>query len=209
MKSIIIILKFDVVDKCRKCGNIGESIEHIMAGCPTLSESAYLGRHNQVAKLIHQHLALRHELIEKNTPPYYKYSPQEVLESANYLLYWDRPILTDRTVDFNRPDLILINKKEKNAIIIDVAVPLSHNVKKTENEKRSKYDNLRFEIKRLWKLNEVTIYPVVISAEGMVSTDLRDIFSALNIPTIILVESQKAVLLQTCHIIRKFLNGHS
>ena len=174
-----------------------------------MSESAYLGRHNQVAKLIHQHLALRHELIEKNTPPYYKYSPREVLESANYLLYWDRPILTDKTVDFNRPDLILINKKEKNAIIIDVAVPLSHNVKKTENEKRSKYDNLRFEIKRLWKLNEVTIYPVVISAEGIVSTDLRDIFSALNIPTIILVESQKAVLLQTCHIIRKFLNGHS
>ena len=82
-------------------------------------------------------------------------------------------------------------------------------LKKTENEKRSKYDNLRFEIKRLWKLNEVTIYPVVISAEGIVSTDLRDIFSALNIPTIILVESQKAVLLQTCHIIRKFLNGHS
>ena len=48
------ILKLDVVDKCRKCGNIGESIEHIMAGCPVLSESGYLGRHNQVAKLVHQ-----------------------------------------------------------------------------------------------------------------------------------------------------------
>ena len=90
-----------------------------------------------------------------------------------------------------------------------MAVPLSHNVKKKENEKRSKYDNLRWEIKRLWKLNEVTIYPVVISAEGMVSTDLKDIFNNLNIPTIILVESQKAVILQTCHIIRKFLIGHS
>jgi len=202
------ILKLDVVDKCRKCGNIGESIEHIMAGCPALSESAYLGRHNQVAKLVHQHLALTHELIDKNTPPFYKYSPQEVLESTNHLLYWDRPILTDKTIDFNRPDLILINKKEKSAIIIDVAVPLSHNIKKTENEKRSKYDNLRWEIKRLWRLNEVVIYPVVISAEGIVSTNLKDIFKALDIPRNILVASQKAVLLQTCHIIRKFLNGH-
>ena len=68
--------------------------------------------------------------------------------------------MTDKTADFNRPDLIFINKKEKSAIIIDVAVPLSHNVRKTENEKRSKYDNLRWEIKRLWKLNEVTIYPM-------------------------------------------------
>ena len=68
------ILKHDVIDKCRRCGNIGESIEHIMAGCPALSISAYLARHNQVAKLVHQHLGLRHELIEKNTP-YYKYSP--------------------------------------------------------------------------------------------------------------------------------------
>ena len=81
--------------------------------------------------------------------------------------------------------------------------------KQKMKKKESKYDNLRWEIKRLWKLNEVTIYPVVISAEGMVSTDLKDIFNALNIPIIILVESQKAVLLQICHIIRKFLNGHS
>ena len=100
-----------------------------------MSELAYLGRHNQVAKLVHQHLALRHELIEKNTPPYYKYSPQEVLESANYVLYWDRPILTDKTVDLNQPDLIIINRKEKNAIIINVAVPLSHNVKKQKMKK--------------------------------------------------------------------------
>ena len=108
-----------------KMRKIGESIEHIMAGCPVLLEAAYLGRHNQVAKLVHQHLSLTHELIEKSTTTYYKYSPQEVLESADYLLYWDRPILTDKTVDFNRPDLIVINKKEKSAMIIDVAVPLS------------------------------------------------------------------------------------
>ena len=48
---------------------------------------------------------------------------------------------------------------------------------------------------------------VVISAEGMVTTGLKDIFTVVNIPTNILVTSQKAVLLQTFDIIRKFLNG--
>ena len=48
-----------------------------------------------------------------------------------------------------------------------------------------------------------TIYPVAISAEGMVSTDLKDIFNALNVPTIILVDSQMAVLLHTCYIVAK------
>ena len=103
------IIKNDVVDKCRKCGNTGESIEHVMAGCPAISDTAYLGRHNQVAKLIHQHLAQDIISITNAAPPYYKYTPQEVLESNNHVLYWDRPILTDKTVDFNRPDLLLID----------------------------------------------------------------------------------------------------
>ena len=202
------ILKNDVVDKCRKCGNVGESIEHVMAGCPAISETAYLGRHNQVAKLIHQHLALRHNMIGNATPPFYKYTPQEVLETTNHVLYWDRPILTDKTVDFNRPDLLLIDKKEKKAILIDVSIPLTHNIRKMEVEKKNKYENLAIEIKRLWKLHSIQIFPVVISAEGVISDELVNTFKTLDFSRNMLITSQKVVLLQTCHIVRKFLNGH-
>jgi len=39
-----------MTDMCRKCGKVGEINEHSIARCSSLSESAYLGRHNQLAK---------------------------------------------------------------------------------------------------------------------------------------------------------------
>jgi hypothetical protein len=34
-----------------------------------------------------------------------------VLESANMILYADMTSITDKTVDFNRPDIVLINRR--------------------------------------------------------------------------------------------------
>ena len=89
-------------------------------------------------------------------PPYYKYSPAPVLESSEVLLYWDRPILTDRTVEHNRPDILIIEKRSRRAWIADTGVPLSHNLRKVETEKIRKYQNLAIVVKRLWKLESVT-----------------------------------------------------
>ena len=46
--------------------------------------------------------------------PYYKYTPVNVLQNENFKLYWNRSILTDKTMPFNRPDITFINKKAKN-----------------------------------------------------------------------------------------------
>jgi hypothetical protein len=57
------------------------------------------------------------------------------------ILYWDRCIITVRTVDFNRPNIVLIDRETKMALVIDIAVPLPHNLPKTEAEKVIKYEN--------------------------------------------------------------------
>ena len=57
-------LREDVEDRCRMCNSGGESIEHVIAGCPVLAGSAYLDRHNDVFKIVHQQLALRYKLVE-------------------------------------------------------------------------------------------------------------------------------------------------
>jgi hypothetical protein len=36
--------------------------------------------------------------------PYYKYTPANVLENDNFKLYWNRSIITDKTIPSNRPD---------------------------------------------------------------------------------------------------------
>jgi hypothetical protein len=106
--------------------------------------------------------------LTKNTPPYYRYKPEPVLESANMILYWDRSIITDKTVDFNRNDTVLIDRENKTALVIDTAVPLTHNLPKSETEKITKYEKLGPGNKKYPEAQQRTYMSSVISAEGVV-----------------------------------------
>lgn len=199
------IMKMNSVDVCRRCNKPGETIEHITAGCSALADTEYLSRHNQIAKVIHREFALKYHLAG-DLPPYYKYLPEPVMESGDVLLYWDRPIITDRTIDYNRPDIVVIEKMSGVAMIVDIACPLNHNIKKTELEKISKYGNLARELENIWSLQRVDIIPLVISVSGIVSTNLKRNIARLGLPEPIFTNIQKAAILQTCHIVRKFLS---
>lgn len=199
------IFKINIPDRCRKCGSQGETIEHITGSCPRLANSAYLERHNQVAGIIHQHLALKHNLVSTFTP-YYKYSPLAVLENREYILYWDRPVITDRPVQCNRPDIILIEKTKKTASIIDITIPLTHNIVQAEQEKIDKYANLAVELKNIWQLDHVTIYPVAISVDGIITERLEHSLISIGLPKGLITPAQKSTILYTCHIVRKTLS---
>ena len=90
-----------------------------------------------------------------------------MLESANMILCSDGSIRTDPTVDFDRHDTVFIGKENKTALLIYSAVCLTRNLSNTKAEKIMKYENLALEIKNIWKLNNVPIYPLVMSAEGV------------------------------------------
>jgi ribosomal protein L37E len=96
----------DTDELCRRCGKESETIQHITAACEQLAPTEYVKRHDGLAKIIHQKLAEAAELIEDKSP-YYKYTPANVLENENYKLYWNRGILTDKTIHFNRPNIML------------------------------------------------------------------------------------------------------
>ena len=78
--------------------------------------------------------------------PYYKYTPSSVLENEKFKLHWNPSILTDKTITFNRPDITFMNKKTKNTLLIDIAVPNTHNLAKTITDKQNKYQELAKEI---------------------------------------------------------------
>lgn len=193
-------------DRCRKCYEKPETIQHIIGACSTLSQTDYLHRHNQLANIIHQELAQCTNLLTEKLP-YYKYIPKAVMESVDYKLYYDRTIITDKTIHNNRPDITFVNKKAKTAFLIDIAVPNTHNIQHTINEKIRKYTDLKSEIKRIWNLNEVHILPIVISTTGIVPSNLCDNIRALGINPSLFRVMQKAVILNTTRITRKFLEG--
>ena len=63
--------------------------------------------------IIHQQIAIKYKLHDGNTLLYYRYKPESVLEAANLIAYWDRSIITNEMVVFNRPDMVLINREKK------------------------------------------------------------------------------------------------
>ena len=105
----------DTDELCRKCGKDSETIQHITAACEQLVPTEYVKRHHGLAKIIHQKLAEAAELNEDNSP-YYKYAPANILENENFKLYWNRSILTDKTMHFNRLDITFMNKKQRTPL---------------------------------------------------------------------------------------------
>ena len=102
----------DTDELYRRCGKESGTIQHITAACEELAPTEYVKRHDGLAKIIHQKLPEADELIDVKSQ-HYKYTPANILENENLKLYWNRSILTDKTIDFNRPDITFMNKKNK------------------------------------------------------------------------------------------------
>jgi hypothetical protein len=72
-------------------------------------------RQNQVANNVNQELAMKCGLSKQPPMPYYKFDPQSVLQNATYNTYYNRSIITDRTVHNNMPDIIILHTITKAA----------------------------------------------------------------------------------------------
>ena len=199
------IMKDGTVDVCRACHRPGESIRHIISGCSRLANGEYLHRHNQVARIIHQQLALKYQLVDSEVP-YYKYVPDPVLENDHVTLYWDRSIITDRTIVANKPDIVVIDRLARRAMIVDITIPHDVNLVKAEKEKQIKYLDLAHEVVDMWNISSAVIVPIVVTANGLMAKSLDQHLSRLSLGGWIKGLIQKAVLLDTARIVRRFLS---
>jgi len=200
------ILKQPETDElCRRCGKESETIQHITAACEQLASIEYVKKHDGLAKIFHQKQAEAAELIDDKCP-YYKYTPANVLENENFKLYWNRSILTDKTIPFNRPNITFMNKKTRNTFLTDIAVPNTHNLAKTITDKQNKYQELAIEICSMWKQKAAQVIPLVISSTGAVPNSLSQSLTRLNLHPNTYTQLQKSVILGTCSIVRNFLN---
>jgi hypothetical protein len=127
------------------------------------------------------------------------------LENDNCKLYFDRTVLTDIHIQHNRPDIIILNKQQKQAYLLDIAVRNSHNITQTYNTKINKYLELSVAMRNLWCLEKISL-PLIISATGIVPQSLFKNLKILGLENTLVIEIQKGVLLYSCHIVRKFLN---
>jgi hypothetical protein len=138
-------------------------LKHLAKTSRYKNQCEHKKRHDIFAKIIHMNLAVKFNLL-KNTEPHYSYKPESCLENDNYKLYFDRTVLTDIHIQHNRSDIIILNKQQKQAYLLVVAVPNSHNITQTYNTKINKYLELSVAMRNLWCLEKNSILPLIISA---------------------------------------------
>ena len=135
---------------------------------------------------------------------WYLHNPQTVRENVNHKLIWDMNIQSDNVIVERRPDIVIVNKMEKTAIIIDVAIPGDKKTIDKEKKKIEKYQNLKREIQRFWNLKKIDVIHVVLGALGSVTKNLGKYVDKIGIKTDLLTV-QKTTLLGTARILRKVL----
>ena len=159
--------------------------------------------HDNVAKMLHW------KLCEKwgfnKAEKWYIHKPKKVLESENCKILLDFPVQTDKTLEHNRPDITVIDKKSKKCILIDTACPFDTCIEKKRGEKCTNYSELKYEIAKIWKMRKVAVIPVVLGALGTVAKHFEKWMEKLDLDLTIEV-LQKPCLLGTARIIRKVLD---
>ena len=94
------------------------------------------------------------------------------MENEKVIIPWDSPIITERHVPCNKPDIIIQEKKSDRCQIIDVAISSDYNIQKKAIEKISKYVDLQIECQRLWN-KKVEVITVIIGATGIVGKNIK------------------------------------
>ena len=197
------ILKTTSDPLCRRCNKYSENVQHIISGCPELAQGVYLQRHNAVASFIHWKLCKQLNLPCNDS--WYEHEPCKVVEDNDTKILYDFTIRTDKKILHRKPDLVIKKKKEKKTVIVDFACPMDQNVEEKEKQKIEHYNELKFELEKLWNTS-IKIVPIVIGALGTVSNSLEKNLKHLNLESVQVHQLQKCVLLKTGNILRKHLS---
>ena len=116
------IIKDNTIPMCRMCNKYEVTVDHIVSGCPKLTQTKYIHRHDKAAAYI-----------------YWK-----VFQSYNIL--WNMQIHTGCEIAANKPDIVIEDHKTMTCKLINMAIPSGRNTSVKVIEKLSKYKDLEIEV---------------------------------------------------------------
>ncbi len=198
------VFKQEISAKCRMCKDKDETVNHLLSECSKLAQREYKRRHDNVANVIHWSLCKKHDLPHKENWYQHNASKTQILENDECKILWDFNIQTDHVIEHRRPDIVVVEKKEGRAIIIDIAVPGDSRTNMKEEEKIERYQEISREIKKLWKLKETKVIPIVMGCLGTPPKKLDKWLDYLGV-NIGVELIQRIALLGSAHILRKVL----
>ncbi|KAF7650224.1 hypothetical protein LDENG_00129190, partial [Lucifuga dentata] len=122
-------------------------------------------------------------------------TPPKVVENGRAKVLWDFKFQTDKQLLANQPDMVVVDKQQKRAVVIDVAVPADSNIRKKEHQKIQRYQGLKEELERTWKVKSKVV-PVVTGALRAVTPKLGEWLQGIPGTTFEVSVQKSAVLEQ-------------
>ena len=187
------------------CRKVDESRDHIVSGCSKLAQKEYKRRHDNLGKIVPWKLARKCNFEAGDK--WYEHEPESVLENEDYKILWDFmwdfSIQTDHVIQARRPDLVVVDKKERSCKIIDFVVPGDSKIEEKEKDKVEKYQELGRELQKIWNV-KVKIIPLVVGSLGAIPKQFGNRLKQMGI-VVGTAQVQKTVLLGTARILRKVL----
>lgn len=197
---------------CRACHRAPESLMHLLSACPVYATSAYIHRHNAALRVLYYHL--RHKYGIDNTPvmPYAPGDIESVVENDNCRIYWNFSFSTIRQIQANKPDIVLLDKLTKSIYVIEFSAPAEINLILKEEEKRTKYIPLVYELKQLFPGHSVQTVVLIIGALGGIRATLlaniKIIPHCTRSADFLAGQMQKAIILGSLRLLRSHTATH-
>ena len=198
------IAKEQVDLKCRVCGESNETVGHLASACSGLRQRDFKRRHDRMGLRVYWELCRKYGL--KCADVWYKEVPDEVRVSKDgkVEIWWDRKVEMVKSLEHNRPDVVVFDWEKKECLIVDFAVPWDTNVIKTEKDKITKYAPLASGVRKVYGMSTKVI-PVVVGALGVVSGRLAGYLERLGLPDVV-GGLQTSAIIGTQAILKKVLS---
>nr|CAH7731350.1 unnamed protein product [Callosobruchus chinensis] len=170
--------------RCRACRQAPETLMHLLSACRTYAGTAYVHRHNAALRVLYYHLRL----------------------NERCRIYWNYSFPTLELVQANKPDIVLLDHQQKTMFIIEFSAPAEVNIVSKEEEKRTKYQELLGQLRRLWPDYAVSLLVMVIGSLGGMRNTLLSALRAIPVcraaAHILAARMQKAVSLGSLRLLR-------
>nr|CAH7727832.1 unnamed protein product [Callosobruchus chinensis] len=190
-----------------------ETLMHLLSACRTFAGTAYVHRHNAALRVLYYHLRNSYGIDETPVLPYTPGDIESVVENERCRIYWNYSFPTLELVQANKPDIVLLDHQQKTMFVIEFSAPAEVNIVSKEEEKRTKYQELLGQLRRLWPDYAVSLLVMVIGSLGGMRNTLLSALRAIPVcraaAHILAARMQKVVILGSLRLLRAHDSGPS
>ncbi|CAG0898393.1 unnamed protein product, partial [Darwinula stevensoni] len=191
---------------CRACGRASETLSHLLSSCKHYATSLYISRHNNALRVLYYHLRHAYGIDKGPTIPWVPAEVESVVERPNVKIYWNYAHSTTRQLTATKPDITLFDVVAKEIFVIEFSIPSERNISRKEEEKRSKYQDLLFELRGQHPGYRVHLVVLIVGCLGSMKdtlmAELEKIPVCRSKAYSLAYCMQKAVLLASMQLLR-------